>query len=55
MTVQNNVSAETGRKLYRILEANFTERAGAATGLLVWEYLGCPWRLSERIAFVKLV
>ena len=55
VTIQNKVSAETGRQLYRILEANFTERAGAATGLLVWEYLGGPWRLSERIAFGKVV
>ena len=51
VTIQNKVSAETGRQLHKILEANFAERAGAATGLLVWEYQGGPWRLSERIAF----
>jgi hypothetical protein len=50
VTVQNRVSAETARKLQRLLEDGFAERAGVATGLLVWEYLGGPWTLAERIA-----
>jgi len=50
VTVQNKVPAETARKLQRMLEDEFAERTGVATGLLVWEYLGGPWTLAERIA-----
>ncbi|MBR0968671.1 2'-5' RNA ligase family protein [Bradyrhizobium diazoefficiens] len=51
VTIQNKAPAETARHLHQTLQDGFTERAGAATGLLIWEYLGGPWRLAERIAF----
>jgi 2'-5' RNA ligase superfamily len=51
VTIQNKVSAESARKLHRLLQEQFSERVGAATGLLVWEYLGGPWKLQKRIAF----
>ena len=51
VTIQNKVTAETARELRRRLEEEFSERIGAATGLLVWEYLGGPWKLAERLGF----
>jgi len=44
VTVQNKVTAASARQLQYSLEQEFSERVGAATGLLVWEYLadlGC--------------
>jgi 2'-5' RNA ligase superfamily len=51
VTVQNKASAESARELKRALENGFTERAGTATGLLIWQYLGGPWKLTQRIVF----
>ena len=51
VTVQNKVSADAARRLHRMLTADFTQRAGVVTGLLVWEYLGGPWKLDERLRF----
>ncbi|QUS39477.1 2'-5' RNA ligase family protein [Tardiphaga alba] len=45
VTVQNKVTAETAQKLYSDLSDEFLPRNGQAYGLLVWEYLGGPWRL----------
>jgi hypothetical protein len=53
VTVQNKVTAESARQLQYVLEQGFSERVGAATGLLVWEYLGGPWKLADRLAFTK--
>ena len=51
VTIQNKASAGTARKLQNTLEQNFSARAGFVTGLLVWEYLGGPWKLAGHIAF----
>ena len=51
VTIQNKVSAESAKKLKRSLEAKLSIRSGAVSGLVVWEYLGGPWGLVERIAF----
>ena len=51
VTVQNKVTAESARQLQDALEQGFSERVGAVTGLLVWQYLGGPWTLADRIAF----
>ena len=53
VTVQNKVTAVSARQLQYALEQGFAERVGAATGLLVWEYLGGPWKLVDRIAFTN--
>ena len=53
VTIQNKVTAESARQLQYALEQGFAERVGAATGLLVWEYLGGPWKLVDRIAFTN--
>lgn len=55
VTVQNKASAEMARELKSALENGFSERAGAATGLLLWEYLGGPWKPVERFAFGSAV
>jgi hypothetical protein len=51
VTVQNKVAAPTAKALFATLQQNFAPRAGQATALLVWEYLGGPWRLVRRVAF----
>lgn len=53
VTVQNKVAAETAKALFAALHETFTPRAGQATALLVWEYLGGPWRLVRRVAFAQ--
>jgi hypothetical protein len=51
VTIQNKVLAETARHLYRTLQSGFAPRTGAVIGLLVWEYLGGPWKLIEQLRF----
>lgn len=53
VTVQNKVSPEVARQLYRSMEDRFTARTGAITGLLVWEYLGPAWKLADRLPFTE--
>ncbi len=33
------------------MENGFEQSAGAVTGLLLWEYLGGPWRMARRLSF----
>ena len=51
VTVQNKASAESARALQETLTRSFAKRDGTATGLLVWEYLGGPWRRAFEIPF----
>lgn len=51
VTIQNKVTAAAARRLFEQLQIGFAPRAGAALGLLVWEYLNGPWRLDRRIPF----
>jgi hypothetical protein len=51
VTVQNKVQPETARALFAALTEIFATRTGQATGLLVWEYLGGPWKLERRVSF----
>lgn len=51
VTVQNKVLAANAKALFATLDENFAMRTGHATGLLVWEYLGGPWKLARRLAF----
>ncbi|WKA30413.1 2'-5' RNA ligase family protein [Bradyrhizobium roseum] len=51
VTIQNRVPAEAAKELYRTIENGFEESAGAVTGLLLWEYLGGPWRMARRLPF----
>lgn len=50
VTVQNKVPAEIARQLHQRLTSDFVTRAGTANGLLIWEYLGGPWKDAGRIA-----
>jgi hypothetical protein len=52
VTVQNKVHRDEARNLFRELTDEFAKRSGSATGLLLWEYLGGPWRLERRYPFV---
>ncbi|RXH10632.1 2'-5' RNA ligase family protein [Bradyrhizobium guangzhouense] len=51
VTIQNKVSADAARHLHHDMQSGFVQRAGAVLGLLVWEYLGGPWKLVERLPF----
>jgi hypothetical protein len=51
VTVQNKVTASTARQLHQALAREFEPRPGSVTGLLVWEYLGGPWKLVRRLTF----
>jgi hypothetical protein len=51
VTIQNKVTADMAKRLHRDLERDFVQRAGVVTGLLVWSYLGGPWRLVRKIPF----
>jgi hypothetical protein len=54
VTIQNKVPAETARQLHRALISEFAQRDGTVTGLLLWEYLGGPWKLLERLPFDRM-
>lgn len=49
VTIQNKVTADAARRLFGRMQEGFEPRSGYVTGLLVWEYLGGPWRLVERL------
>ncbi len=51
VTVQNKVRAEEARALRRTLEADFTPRQVAITGLASWWYRGGPWEPLSRHMF----
>ena len=53
MTIQNKVTAASARQLQYSLEQGFSDRVGAAIGLLVWEDQGGPWKLATRISFLS--
>jgi hypothetical protein len=55
VTVQNKVTAGAARQLIQELERDFKPRPGEVTGLLVWEYLGGPWKLIRRLRFDKVM
>ena len=51
VTIQNKVPAGVARALHHEMQSRFAERAGCVPGLLVWEYLGGPWKLMQRLRF----
>jgi len=54
VTIQNKVPADAARRLHSEMERGFVRRAGAVTGLLVWEYLGGPWELVRKLPFDQM-
>jgi hypothetical protein len=51
VTVQNKAAPDIARELYRTLQDDSIASNGHATALLVWEYLGGPWKLVRRLPF----
>lgn len=51
VTIQNRVPAAAAKQLYRAIENGFEQSAGVVRGLLLWEYLGGPWRMARRFSF----
>jgi 2'-5' RNA ligase len=51
VTIQNKVPITTARELHDELQTKFEARAGAIHALLVWEFLGGPWRPAGRLPF----
>jgi 2'-5' RNA ligase len=51
VTIQNKVAPETARALRARLQEAFVPFRFAATGLLLWRYLGGPWEARGRFAF----
>ena len=51
VTVQNKVSADEAKLLYKKLEAVFTPFASVGLGLQLWAYKGGPWELLHTALF----
>ncbi|MHB8286788.1 MAG: 2'-5' RNA ligase family protein [Caulobacteraceae bacterium] len=51
VTIQNKTSPQAARALRDVLARDFQPIRGHGVGLLVWRYLGGPWRLERRIGF----
>lgn len=51
VTVQNKVSAQQARELFDSLAPEWEMPSGGSAGLLLWEYLGGPWRGIEEFSF----
>lgn len=54
VTIQNKVVADTAQALHQRLGSGFKPRTGSVTGLLIWKYLGGPWRFVSRLPFQRL-
>ena len=51
VTIQNKVAPQAAKALAARLEADFTRRPLAITGLASWWYRGGPWESSGRHMF----
>ncbi len=51
VTIQNKTSPQAARALRDAMARDFQPIRGHGVGLLVWRYLGGPWRLERRIGF----
>jgi 2'-5' RNA ligase len=51
VTIQNKTSPQAARALRDALARDFQPIRGHGVALLVWRYLGGPWRLERRIGF----
>lgn len=49
VTIQNKADPQAARALLEQLSAGFEPFEAAATGLLVWRYLGGPWALEAEL------
>lgn len=53
VTIQNKVTPEEAKGLLEHLSTDWTTLTGQGTGLLLWRYLGGPWELVEKFAFLE--
>ena len=51
VTIQNKVTSDAARRFHRDMSEKLEPRKGTVAGLLVWEYLGGPWKLNRRLSF----
>ncbi len=52
VVVQNKAEPVAARALYDKLSAGFRPYSVQATGLLLWRYLGGPWKLEQEFRFI---
>lgn len=55
VTIQNKVAPDVARTLRNTLAEGFTPFDGVGEGLLLWRYLGGPWRLEAEFAFTGVL
>lgn len=51
VTIMNKAEPHRAALAFAELSASWSPRDGAGEGLLLWEYLGGPWRLVDRFPF----
>jgi hypothetical protein len=51
MTIQNKVPPVEARALFDRLQAEFVPFSGTVTGVVLWHYLGGPWRRGAVLPF----
>lgn len=54
VTIQNKVSPEAARSLLHSMSQQWRTGQASAEGLLLWEYLGGPWRGMAEFPFSRL-
>ena len=52
ITVQNKVTPDEAKQLYRTLSSTWQPLIGSATALLLWRYVGGPWEFVDEYPFV---
>ena len=53
VTVQNKVAPSVARQLHGELSNGFQARDGHIMGIMLWDYLGGPWSLLQRLSFAS--
>ena len=51
VTIQNKVKSSVAKQFFEQFKTEWTPVEGKVTGLLLWEYLGGPWKLVETKKF----
>jgi 2'-5' RNA ligase len=53
ITIQNKTSPDIARQLYEQLKQEWQLQEGQGEGLLLWSYLGGPWKLITEFTFTQ--
>ena len=51
VTIQNKVAPEDARRVFDLFAPDWKMDEGTGEGLLLWHYLGGPWKLVEEFPF----